>query len=224
MVVLFGLVVTGALVTLGVRGADTEWEVPWAIPWMVGTISQQTSWSVQIGHLWVTPARRLRAQDVMIQIPLGGRLHVETLTVDYRWAELVQRRGTSQWRATRVHLDPGSWKIRRAAAVELLSAGPVVEELHLQLTMNDGELWLDHLRVLGWALRGHGAVRWRGGDRVDAWVRGQVAGSVLDALGMRRVRGTWVPFEFGARGRISAPAIRFKTKSFSIAFGREASS
>ena len=199
-----------------------EWSVPWAIPWVVSTITQRTGWPIQIGALWMTPAVGFRAKDVILEMG-HGRLHAETVVVRYAAAGILHRDVTSTWRLQGIRIDPGSWKIRRPQAVSLMASGPVLDEAKFHVRFRPGTMTVEQLRARGWTLRAHGGGMWGVGSEATmrCWVRGQLATSLLRAMGMPRVRGTWEPFQFSTGGSVKRPAVRFKTRSIALNVGQE---
>lgn len=214
LVMLVG-VMTAALLWAG----GQEWEAPWAIPWVAGQVSRWTKWSVTIGHLWVTPWRGLRAQDIMIQPQGAGRLQAQSVVMDYRARDLFAGRFSSRWWIRQVRMDPGSWKIHRAAAVAQLSSGPVVDWMSVRASVTANDLTVERIRAVGPALRFHGAARWRADGTMQCWVRGHFSTTALAALGLRRLHGHWEPFWFGMSGPVRQPALRLKTRSLSLNTG-----
>lgn len=223
-------------VALGLAGAvavvtwlgGREWAAPWAIPLVSGRIAGWTGWSVAITRLRVTPWHGFRAEEVFIQPPGGGRVHVRTLEARYHLDDLWQGRVASRWVARRIHLDPGSWKIRRPEAAARLSSGPVVDWMTLRLTATPRAATVETMRAQGWALRFHGAGRWRAppygagqaGSPLQYWVRGQVAADLLQAVGLHDASGDWEPFVFRTEGTRQRPVVQFRSRFLTFSIGQ----
>lgn len=211
----------GAWVAIGVIGLAAagagwvEWDVSWAAPWVATAVRRETGWSVEIGRVWVTPWRGLRAQDVKVQPPGGGWVHALGVSVRYAPSDVRHGRVTSWWRAGPIRMDPGSWKIRRPGAVAQLSERPIAEAFQGTVTVGLGMVRMERLRIRGWALRGAGAAAWeRGAARY--WLRGQIAAPVLEALGFHKVRGTWAWFVYRVEGPVQHPTVVFRSRFWSL--------
>jgi len=196
-----------------------EWEVSWAIPVVSASVGRWTGWTVEIRHLWVAPWRRIRAEEVFIQPPGGGRVHVRSLVVRGWPSDLLRGRVSSRWWVRQIHVDPGSWKVRRPAAVALLTAGPVIDQMTLRVSMGVDAVTAQRIRARGPVLRFHGAGQWRRDGTMRSWVRGQVATSMLAQLGLPRGDGRWEPFRFQVTGAVHRPAIQFKGRLLSLSMG-----
>ena len=211
---LFGWITVG-LIGLTAAAGWVEWEVSWAAPWVAASVSRWTGGSVEIGRLWVTPWRGLRAQDLKVRPPGGGWLHAQSFAVRYRPSDVWRGRAATQWRIDTLRLDPGSWKIRRAGAVTLLSEGPIVGTLYGTVSVGFKTLRVESLRVRGGVLRASGAGVWKQGN-AHWWVRGQVASPVLEALGIRKTRGAWESFEYRVEGPVRRPTTAFRSRFLSL--------
>lgn len=209
-----------ALAASGWAVASAEWEVSWAIPTVCSYLERWTGWPFEMRRLWITPARRLRAEDLFVHPRDGGRLHVRSLEVRYRWPDLAAGSWPSQWWVRDVRMDPGSWRIQRPAAVETLSAGPVVDWMTLRVTADLRQIAVERIRAQGPLIRFHGAGTWMAGGQMRCWVRGQVSGPVLSALGVSRVHGQWEPFAWVAEGLVNRPRFRFHSRFFAFTMGQ----
>lgn len=195
-----------------------EWNVSWAARGVSAAISRWSGWPVEFGQLWVTPWSGFRAQDVKLRPAGAGSLHMRHLMVDWRG---VSRDGLiSHWRANSIFLDPGPWKIRRPEAVALLSEGPALDTVHGTVSARPGGFQVHSLRIHGWAVRGHGAGRWAGGQ-ARYWLRGRIASSLLESLGIRRTRGAWESCWFRVEGPVQRPVITFKSRVVSMTVGQK---
>lgn len=213
------LAIGALVVAAGVALGSYEWEIPWAIPLVSRQIGGWTGWSVQIGRLWVAPWAGVRAEEVSIGVPGGGRLHVRRVALrDLQWDGVRgQVRATCQMR--QIHIDPGSWRIHRPSAVEWLATGPVVETLRVRLGVGRRTLEARWIRLSGRALRGHGQALWAADGTLQCWVRGQLATDVLVAMGFNRLRGPWEPFQLKMAGKVRSPRVVFHARFGSLTTG-----
>ena len=201
-----------AALTAACAGAGLmEWNVSWAAP----AIGRWTGGAVEMGRLWVVPWRGLRAQDVKIRPPGAGRLHARTLVVRYRWFDVPRGRVAARWQAEHIRLDPGSWKIRRPAAVALLSEGPVMDVMHGTLAWGPRGVAVERLRFQGWTMRGAGGGVW-GRGVLQWWIRGQASTALLETLGFHKTRGAWESFACRAAGPVRRPTVGFRSRFFSL--------
>lgn len=207
--------IVGAVGWLGA----VEWEVSWAAPAAASVLGRWTGWSVEIGRLWVTPWGRVRATELFLQPAGAGRLHIRSLEGRYDLRGLVQGTVPGQWWIREIHIDPGSWRIRRAPAVALLAEGPIVEWMHVRTTIRWDAVTVNRIRAYGPAMRFHGAGRWRQDGTMQCWVRGQMATAALRAFGLRRLRGNWEPFHYRMIGPVAQPAMQFQARFWSFTTG-----
>lgn len=210
------IAVVGGVVWAGGR----EWPATWAVPWLTGRVSAWTGWLVQVKSLWVTPLQGFRAEEVLIQPSGAGRLHARQITARYRMDGVWRGRLRSAWRVDQLHLDPGSWKIRRAEAAAQLSEGPVVDRMTWQMTAASREWLVTAVRARGSVLRFHGAGRWQADRTMRWWVRGQVATALLAAFGIDQTQGAWSPFTLKASGPVSRPAWQLSSKFLTFSMGQ----
>jgi len=209
-----------AAVGVGWLGS-VEWELSWAIPAVSASVGRWTGWTVEVRRLWAAPWRRIRAEEVFIQPAGGGRVHIRSVAIDYRAGDWLRGRASSRWWVRQIHVDPGSWKIRRPEAVASLTAGPVVDRMTLRMSIGWDAVTAQRIRARGSVLRFHGAGQWRGDGTMRGWVRGQVATATLAQLGLPRGHGGWEPFRFQVAGAVHRPAIQFKGRFLSLSAGGE---
>lgn len=211
------LAVVGGAVLVGLAWAGTaEWNLSWTIPVIAGRVRQVTGWSLQADRVWLTPRFGVKAQEVYLQPSGGGRLHARSLVARWRWADLARGRLGSHWQALLIHIDPGSWQIRRPPTVALLSAGAILESVSGRVVLRRQEVLVTQIRGHGSTLRFHGAASWRRDGALRGWLRGQIAAPLVRGFGRREGRGAWAPIVLHVGGTVACPALRVEVGGLSF--------
>ncbi len=175
-----GLIFVFALGFLG-------WPVTRPAQWAAERLVGRSGWQVSIAQARWTPWRSLELRDVKLQTPHGGRLHLVRVWIAQQAGPLPLGRWTTAWRLGEIRLDPTSWRIRKPAAQEVLSAEPVARSGTAVLEVRPAQVDLTGLSLQGRLLRLSGE-GWMGRHhQAQLHLEGALSERVLRAMSLLKV-------------------------------------
>ena len=200
-------VVLIAVVTAGfIPWRVTGWVQRWldARPRPLGFSVDQARW---------VPWKHLELNDVRVQAPGGGKLHLARAEVYLRLKDLVRGKVSTEWILGEIRMDPGSWKIRPMLAAEMLSAMPVATQGSVRLNGSSQRMELERLWLTGPVLQLQGAASFPSQEEMHLHLQGALSRSILVAmqvLSPRDVAEPWQPFRLQLDGPTRSPRIQFE--------------
>lgn len=209
--------VTGVLISMGF----ISWDVTGPVRWALGrALKQAGQWQVEVGQARWIPWWRLEVSDVQLSSPRGGRLHLVRLSVFPKPWALVRGYVAAQCEVGEIRMDPASWRIRRPAAQEILSTGPVTTDGFAIVHYRLGHLDVQQLSLHGPLLRVHVSGWFNGKQEASLSVRGEVMHVLLEAMHLGEMDQLnpppWDPFELELEGALAQPLFRFTSAFYSM--------
>jgi len=216
---LFGLILVG-VIGLGMASWSVTRPVNW---WLRRFVDEKSTWTLSVAEArWIPLRNQLELRDLKLQVPGGGRVHlVRVLATPYPFSLLGGSLVTHcQLREGRI--DPGSWGIRRAPAVEILSAGPVADEGIAVLQIGLNKILFQTLTLSGPLLRLQAEGWLLGGNQGHLNMKGTLARKLLEQMNLVNpedpAASPWEPFQFRLDGALAHPAVSFASHFLSISF------
>ncbi|PIQ82059.1 MAG: hypothetical protein COV76_05850 [Candidatus Omnitrophica bacterium CG11_big_fil_rev_8_21_14_0_20_64_10] len=184
-----------------------------------------SAWQLSVGSAQWAPWRELKLRDLRIRSPQGGLIHVVRGTVQPQWGNLLWARMEFDCRAEDLRMDPGSWRIRKDLAKELLSAGPLFDAGRARVVMDSGGWLLEDGVLQGRLLHGRLRGEWSSSSRVGLWISGRVVRLLLYGLDLIRLEAgedfyVSEPFSLRLVGEPPHLDLEFKSDFRSFSFTR----
>lgn len=218
-VLLFALVLAGGI-GLGMVPWPVTQPVNW---WLRHCVDERSSWDLSIAEArWVPLRNRLELLDLKLQVPGGGRVHLARVFATTHPLSLARGFLEAHCQLREGRIDPGSWGIRRAPVVELLSAGPVADEGTAVLQIGLNKILFQTLTLSGPLLRVQAEGWFLGGDRGHLNMKGSLARKLLEQMNLVNpedpAASLWEPFQFSLDGALAHPDVSFASHFLSISF------
>ncbi|MBI3615940.1 MAG: hypothetical protein HY211_05420 [Candidatus Omnitrophica bacterium] len=197
-----------------------SWPVTYSVNGLCRRLDERSGWRFSVARAAWIFWKGFELNDLKVQVPGGGKMHFVKVWIAPKPLSLLQGRVYAQCRLQEGRIDPGSWGIRNPLLVEILSAGPVVNEGSALLQIQLNQILFQELTLQGSMLRlerGGGLV---GTDQAHLELKGALARNLLAEMNLlsRESPGapSWEPFQFSLRGGFRSPEISFSSSFRSI--------
>jgi len=212
------LALMGSVILLGAL----PWRITGPLNQILKPIAGGTGWNFSVTRALWTPWRQLEINDLHVQSPLGGRLHIVQLKIFPHFGSLIHGHLATRWDVGEIRMDPGSWGIRKPLAQEMLSAGPVTLNGVAVVQAQPGKMTLQLLELHGPMLKLH-ASGWVTRDRrADLSLQGSLSRGLLESMSLMKSDSpeliSWEPFEMKLEGALARPRLSFASNFISVSF------
>lgn len=211
--------VVGAMGTLFLAAGFFSWPAENLFQKFAQRVELKTSWHLEVRQARWIPWRHLELQDLKLETPRGGRLHIVHVQGRPSLGSLFQGVLATHWEIGQIRMDPGSFRIRKPLAQELLSSGPVTDRGKAVLEVARGGVALSSLILTGPFLRLH-ARGWAGAEAIHLEVEGQLAQQILEGMDLLKSDRSdplaWEPFQIRLNGKLPVPQFSFLSDFFSV--------
>lgn len=201
-----------------------SWEVTRPVRWLLRNSVEGQGWHCTVDEARWVPWNRLELSGVKVQSPGGGRVHLAGVQVFPKLSSLWKGCLVTEWNLEEIRMDPGSWGIRKPAAQEILSSGPVTTHGVAWLQWKPEEFFLERLNLEGPVLRVQ-AEGWMRTQRQEAHLalKGFLSRPVLEGMSLLSPKEglpAWESFEMHLEGGLKAPAFRFDSSFLTFAMNQ----
>lgn len=214
-----GLILAG-VIGLGMVSWPVTRPVNW---WLRRFVDAKSSWTLSIAEArWIPLRNQMELRNIKLQVPGGGRLHLVRVSATSHPISLLGGSLVTHCRLREGRIDPGSWGIRRASAVELLSADPVADEGIAVLRIGLNKILVQTLTLSGPLLRLQAEGWLLGGSQGHLNMKGALARKLLEQMNLVNpedpAASPWESFQFRLDGALARPAVSFASQFLSVSF------
>lgn len=185
-------------------------------------VELKTGWHLEVRQARWIPWRHLELEDLKLETPRGGRLHIVNVQGRSSLWPLFQEVLATHWEIGEIRMDPGSFRIRKPLAQELLSALPVTDRGAAFLEVRRRGVTLNRLTLTGPFLRLHARGWAHSLAAAHLEVEGQLAQQILEAMDLLRSDRSdalaWEPFQIRLDGKGPVPQFSFVSNFFSVSW------
>lgn len=212
------------LLTVLVAAGFFPWKVTAPAQGLLRRFVRAPGWQLTLTQARWVPWSHLEMSDLKIVSPTGGRLHLVKVNFKPRLWTRALGGWVSRWEFGEIRMDPGSWRIRRPLAQELISAGPVTTSGFALLEMRSpAKRTLEQLVLHGPLLRVRANGSLTDTGRVELDLSGELPRLLLEGMRLGPTDQIdppeWEPFELKVTGTLPAPAVEFNSSFLKFALG-----
>jgi hypothetical protein len=217
-----GLWIGLILITTVIGFGFYPWPLTGFFARLLEAAESRSGWRLSIAQARWIPWKGLEFDDLRLETPGGGRLHLTSARIHPGLGSLLKGNLVTHGRLGDIRIDPGSWGIHRPLAQELLSTSPVTTQGSVVLRWESDrwritDLSLDgpflQLQARGWLNRQR---------QTDLSLQGALDRTLLVGMNLLKANeavrsaGPWEPFQMSLTGILERPEISFTSGFLTI--------